>query len=85
MATETTAPNREQRRDRSERTRRLITHIGLIGFGLIMLYPLLWMVSSSFKPTEEIFRAPGLIPESLTPTNYTEGWDALQFPSTTTF
>lgn len=80
MATETTAPNRGQRRDRSERTRRLITHIGLIGFGLIMLYPLLWMVSSSFKPTEEIFRAPGLIPESLTPANYTEGWDALQFP-----
>lgn len=80
MATETTAPNRGQQRDRSERTRRLITHIGLIGFGLIMLYPLLWMVSSSFKPTEEIFRAPGLIPESLTPTNYTEGWDALQFP-----
>ena len=80
MATETTAPNREQQRDRSERTRRLITHIGLIGFGLIMLYPLLWMVSSSFKPTEEIFRAPGLIPESLTPANYTEGWDALQFP-----
>ncbi len=80
MATETTAPNRGQRRDRSERTRRLITHIGLIGFGLIMLYPLLWMVSSSFKPTEEIFRTPGLIPESLTPANYTEGWDALQFP-----
>ena len=80
MATETTAPNLGQRRDRSERTRRLITHIGLIGFGLIMLYPLLWMVSSSFKPTEEIFRAPGLIPESLTPANYTEGWDALQFP-----
>ena len=80
MATETTAPNREQQRDRRERTRRLFTHIGLIGFGLIMLYPLLWMVSSSFKPTAEIFRAPGLIPESLTPANYTEGWDALQFP-----
>lgn len=80
MATETTAPDRGQQRDRRERTRRLLTHIGLIGFGLLMLYPLLWMVSSSFKPTAEIFRAPGLIPENLTPANYTEGWNALQFP-----
>ena len=35
----------------------------LIGFGLVMLYPLLWMVSSSLKPEELIFREPGLCPE----------------------
>ncbi|MUL43824.1 carbohydrate ABC transporter permease [Streptomonospora sp. PA3] len=60
--------------------RRLLIHVGLIGFGLIMLYPLLWMVSSSFKPTAEIFSDPGLIPEEFVPENYTEGWTALQHP-----
>lgn len=55
-------------------------HAGLIAFGLIMLYPLLWMVSSSFKPNDEIFRDPGLIPTTFTPENYTEGWNALDHP-----
>ena len=80
MATETRAPATSNGRTRAERTRRLFIHLGLIAFGLIMLYPLLWMLSSSFKPTEEIFRAPGLIPDTFTPGNYTEGWTALQFP-----
>ncbi|WP_285732920.1 carbohydrate ABC transporter permease [Nocardiopsis sp. ATB16-24] len=80
MATETRAPATSLRRTRAERTRRLFIHLGLVAFGLIMLYPLLWMLSSSFKPTEEIFRAPGLIPDTFTPGNYTEGWTALQFP-----
>lgn len=82
MATKTKAPvaSYQDRYTRAERVRRLVTHIGLIGFGLIMLYPLLWMLSSSFKPTADIFSSPGLIPENFTPGNYSEGWTALQFP-----
>ncbi|GAB3716422.1 carbohydrate ABC transporter permease [Nocardiopsis nanhaiensis] len=80
MATETAAPATRKQRDRAQRTRRLFIHIGLIGFGLIMLYPLLWMLSSSFKPTAEIFRDPGLIPWNFTPSNWVEGWNALEFP-----
>ncbi|MFI6812170.1 carbohydrate ABC transporter permease [Nonomuraea sp. NPDC050328] len=53
-------------------------HLLLIGFGLVMLYPLLWMISSSFKPEELIFREPGLVPSSVTLDNYTEGWSALK-------
>jgi multiple sugar transport system permease protein len=45
-----------------------------------MLYPLLWMLSSSFKPTDLIFREPGLIPTELHPANYAEGWTALPLP-----
>nr|WP_246437663.1 carbohydrate ABC transporter permease [Lipingzhangella halophila] len=52
----------------------------LIAFGLVMLYPLLWMVVSSFKPTEDIFSEPGLIPSTFTLDNYTEGWTALEYP-----
>ena len=39
-----------------------------------MLYPLVWMVASSFKPTNEIFSQPGLIPEHFQPSNYLDGW-----------
>ncbi|GAA3446510.1 carbohydrate ABC transporter permease [Planomonospora venezuelensis] len=55
-------------------------HLMLIGFGLVMLYPLLWMISSSLKPEELIFREPGLIPSEFTFKNYTEGWTALAHP-----
>ncbi|SPL95610.1 Predicted rhamnose oligosaccharide ABC transport system, permease component [[Actinomadura] parvosata subsp. kistnae] len=55
-------------------------HILLIGFGLVMLYPLLWMISSSLKPEELIFREPGLLPSQITFENYTEGWYALKHP-----
>jgi multiple sugar transport system permease protein len=57
---------------------RLVRHLLLIGFGLFMLYPLLWMVSSSIKPEELIFREPGLVPGEVTSENYTRGWDALK-------
>ena len=57
---------------------RLLKHILLIGFGLVMLYPLLWMVSSSLKPEDLIFREPGLWPSSFTLENYSEGWTALK-------
>jgi multiple sugar transport system permease protein len=57
---------------------RLVRHLLLIVSGLFMLYPLLWMVSSSLKPEELIFREPGLIPTAVTAENYTQGWDALK-------
>ncbi|MEU7855888.1 carbohydrate ABC transporter permease [Nonomuraea sp. NPDC049141] len=57
---------------------RLFKHLLLIGFGLVMLYPLLWMVSSSLKPEELIFREPGLWPSTFTLENYSEGWSALK-------
>ena len=58
----------------------LLFHAGLIGFGLFMLYPLLWMLASSFKPTNIIFREPGLWPTQFEPGNYVEGWTALGHP-----
>ena len=80
MVTKTTATATGQKKARNERIRRLLIHAGLVAFGVVMLYPLLWMLSSSFKPTEEIFRDPSLIPSTFMPGNYTEGWTALQHP-----
>ena len=43
---------------------KIIYHVLVCGFGLIMIYPLVWMVMSAFKPTNTIFTTAGqLIPE----------------------
>ncbi len=54
---------------------RVVYHIFVFGFGLIMLYPLIWMVMSSFKETYSIFAtASSLVPEQFTGENYVNGW-----------
>ncbi|WP_413451974.1 carbohydrate ABC transporter permease [Georgenia phoenicis] len=65
---------------RKRRTRSVVKHVLLIAAALVMLYPLLWMVASSFKPDALIFREPGLIPSEVTLENYTSGWNALLHP-----
>nr|WP_246093611.1 carbohydrate ABC transporter permease [Microbacterium kyungheense] len=45
-----------------------------------MLYPVIWMVVSSLRPNDEIFREPGIIFDSFEISNYTDGWNALQYP-----
>ncbi len=76
-----TYPERRPSRGRAwAAVRRVLRHVALIAFGLVMLYPLLWMLASSFKPTELIFREPGLIPTEWDFGNYTDGWNALLDP-----
>ena len=54
---------------------KIIYHVLVCGFGLIMIYPLVWMVMSAFKPTNTIFTTAGqLIPETFTVENYINGW-----------
>ena len=60
---------------RGRRTLQLTLRYGvLIGVGLLMLYPLLWMVGASFKPNREIFDTIGFWPHSPTLEGYREGW-----------
>jgi multiple sugar transport system permease protein len=40
----------------------------------VVLYPLLWMVGTSFKSPQEIASNIGLIPLDFTPGNFTAGW-----------
>jgi multiple sugar transport system permease protein len=47
---------------------------------VVMLYPLLWMLSSSFKPEQAVFSEPGLIPREITFQNYVQGWTGLRIP-----
>lgn len=39
-----------------------------------MLYPLLWMISASFRPNTEIFTSLGLFSTHYTLSNYADGW-----------
>ncbi len=54
--------------------RHTLTHIFIIVLGLTMVYPILWMIISSFKPNTMIFSDPGLIPKAVTIENYITGW-----------
>ncbi|HEY1291984.1 MAG TPA: carbohydrate ABC transporter permease [Chloroflexota bacterium] len=55
--------------------RTIVYHAAVIGFGFIMLYPLLWMIASSFKPADEVFSTvTSLIPRHVTLDNYVQGW-----------
>ena len=58
----------------------IFTHVALIAGALLMLYPVLWMLSASFKPSDEIFSDPSLWPKTFTLENYVDGWNALDTP-----
>lgn len=50
-------------------------HALILLIGLMMVYPLIWMVMSSFKETNTIFTTAGsLIPKQFTLENYINGW-----------
>src|SRR5690606_6435426 len=51
-----------------------LTHLFIIALGLFMIYPIVWMIVSSFKPNNMIFSDPGLIPKAITFENYVTGW-----------
>lgn len=63
-----------------------IYHVLVFGFGLLMLYPLIWMFMSAFKETNTIFTtASQLIPETFTFENYANGWKGFAGISFATF
>lgn len=60
---------------KQKRIRTVVYHICVCGVGIVMIYPLLWMLMSSFKPTNTIFTTAGsLIPETFVMENYSNGW-----------
>jgi multiple sugar transport system permease protein len=54
--------------------RHTLTHLFIIALGLLMIYPIVWMIVSSFKPNNMIFSDPGIIPKAVTFDNYISGW-----------
>jgi multiple sugar transport system permease protein len=56
------------------KAKKLVFHFFIILFGLFMIYPLLWMLSASFKTNAEIFSGLNFMPLKPTIGNYINGW-----------
>lgn len=55
--------------------RSIVYHVVICLIGIIMIYPLIWMIMSSFKETGTIFTTAGsLITEKFILDNYRNGW-----------
>ncbi|MCL4441534.1 MAG: carbohydrate ABC transporter permease [Firmicutes bacterium] len=62
--------------------RRLPVHIFLLALGFIWVYPFIWMISASFKTTQELFNLDSvwkLIPASFQFQNYFRAWTVANF------
>lgn len=58
-----------------KRLNRIVYHTLMVLSSFIMLYPVLWMIASSFKPNGDIFStASSLIPANFTIEHYIDGW-----------
>jgi multiple sugar transport system permease protein len=81
-ATDGPAPQESVNRGRSwsDRGRSTIKHVLLIAASLVMIYPLLWLIASSLRPNDIIFRTPGIWVSDLYVENYSKGWYSLTSP-----
>ena len=66
--------------------KKAVYHVIVFVIGIIMIYPLIWMVMSSFKENSTIFSTAGsLIPENFILSNYSTGWKGFGKISFATF
>lgn len=54
--------------------RSIVRHALLACLLFAILYPLVWMVAASFRPSNEVFTTIGLVGNSFTLDNYVNGW-----------
>ncbi|WP_320122285.1 carbohydrate ABC transporter permease [uncultured Sphaerochaeta sp.] len=55
---------------------KILNYIILIAIGIVMVYPFLWLIGSSFKTSYEIFADLSVIPKNPTLNGYKNGWRA---------
>ena len=61
----------------------IVYYLFIVAFSVIMIFPLLWMLSASFKPSNEVFNTLSLIPSKIMIENYINGWISIR-PNTFT-
>jgi multiple sugar transport system permease protein len=66
-----------RRRRRAHAVRSTIRFLAIVAVLVIVLYPLLWMLGTSFKAPTEVISNKGIRPEEFWPANYPDGWKAL--------
>ena len=62
---------------KAKHVKEVFYHLIIIGFGLFMMYTLLWMISSSLKEPAKIFQSIKFWPETFYIKNYIEGWKGM--------
>ena len=60
------------------RIRSVVAHALLIGASILMLYPLLWLLSASVRPSQEIFTSPSIIPSEISFDAFVRGWNGVR-------
>ncbi len=66
--------------------RKILYHTLVLALGFLMIYPVLWMISGSFKDNAEILRGTlSLIPSQAKLSNYATGWKGFGGTSFATF
>jgi len=79
------APGRRQRsapvRDRAKRRiNSTLLHVLLVIGGIVMVFPFVWMLLTSFKTLPQLLTDPlAFLPDPWTFDNYTEAWNAVPF------
>lgn len=63
----------------------IAVNVAIMALGFAMLYPVLWLVSSSFKVPNTIFTDTGLVPKEFTLENYVNGWQGIGIVTFATF
>ena len=53
--------------------KRLLLNLFIIALGVGMLYPILWLIGASFKPSNQIFTEVSIWPSNPTLDNFKEG------------
>ncbi|MDR1863061.1 MAG: carbohydrate ABC transporter permease [Treponema sp.] len=54
-----------------------VSNLVIIALGFVMLYPVVWLLASSFKEGSQIFSDPSLLPKTWTLQNYVNGWEGI--------
>ncbi|MGX7825994.1 carbohydrate ABC transporter permease [Actinokineospora sp. 24-640] len=57
--------------------KRVLWHVLVLGVLALLLYPVAWLVSTSFKPAEEVLSSLALLPEQATGENYAQVFDGV--------
>ena len=69
-----------ERRSVKKRIAVILSHVTLIVFSFVMAIPLIWMISTSLKPMEEVFsQVPKWVPSRWVWTNFSEAWSYIPF------
>jgi multiple sugar transport system permease protein len=62
-----------------------VANVIIVLFGILMLYPVIWLIMASFKEGSAIFSDPSLIPKTWTLQNYVKGWGGIGIVTFNTF